>query len=96
MENTNKFYVYIYLDPRKKGNFIYGEYEFNYEPFYVGKGSNNRCYNHLLKSNLNNKDNLFKSNKIKKIIKLGYDLKKGFIIKQKENMTETLYRSLIS
>lgn len=36
------FYVYIYLDPRKPGNYNYGEYHFDYEPFYVGKGSGER------------------------------------------------------
>jgi len=41
MEN-NIFYNYIYLDPRKPGNYTYGIYHFDYEPFYVGKGSNRR------------------------------------------------------
>ena len=31
------FYVYIYLDTRKSGKFIYGDLEFEYEPIYVGK-----------------------------------------------------------
>ena len=29
-KKKNKFYVYVYLDPRKEGEFIYGEYKFNY------------------------------------------------------------------
>jgi len=33
----NKYYVYVYLDSRKPGKYKYGEYEFDYEPFYVGK-----------------------------------------------------------
>jgi hypothetical protein len=56
----NNFYTYIYLDPRKPGNFKYGKYEFNYEPFYVGKGYNERCYIHL-----KCKDDYFKTRKIK-------------------------------
>ncbi len=44
---NNKFYVYIYLDPRKAGNYQYGKYTFNYEPFYVGKGSGIRYKRHL-------------------------------------------------
>ena len=32
-------YVYVYLDPRKPGIFEYGDYKFDYEPFYVGYGS---------------------------------------------------------
>ena len=39
--NTEKkFYTYIYFDPRKVGPFMYGDLSFDYEPFYVGKGSN--------------------------------------------------------
>ncbi len=37
-----EFYVYSFLDPRKPGNFVYGDYEFACEPFYVGKGKGDR------------------------------------------------------
>jgi len=36
------FYVYVYLDPRKPGKYVYSEYEFDHEPFYVGKGAKKR------------------------------------------------------
>lgn len=42
-----KFYIYVYLDPRKIGNYNYFDYKFDYEPFYVGKGSNDRYKEHL-------------------------------------------------
>lgn len=33
-----KYFVYVYLDPRNEGEFIYGNFKFDYAPFYVGKG----------------------------------------------------------
>ena len=66
---NNEFYVYVYLDPRKCGDFKYGEFEFNYEPFYVGKGKEYRYKRHLTESHLNDKSH--KSNLIKKLIKFG-------------------------
>lgn len=66
------YYVYVYLDTRKeKGVYKYGEYQFDYEPFYVGKGIGNRFSHHLryLKSNENKyRPNAFKNNTIKKIL----------------------------
>ena len=37
MENTENFnYVYVLLDTLNKGEYKFGKYEFEYEPFYVG------------------------------------------------------------
>lgn len=70
------FYVYVYLDPRKRGNFNYDlEQSFLYEPFYVGKGKNKRLYDHLIQ-----KRNSPKNAKIKKIIANGYNLKDYILI----------------
>lgn len=41
------FYVYVYLDPRKSGEYIYDDLKFNYEPFYVGKGRGDRIISSL-------------------------------------------------
>lgn len=82
----NDFYVYIYLDPRKPGKVIYGDFEFEYEPFYVGKGQKNRDTSHLKEifSKKRNK-NWKKINKIKKIIA---ENKSPIILHLKDNLTE--------
>lgn len=43
-KDENRFYVYVYLDPRKPGKYKYGKYKFNHEPIYVGKGNRGRDY----------------------------------------------------
>jgi hypothetical protein len=79
------FYVYVYLDPRRRGSFNYDlESSFLYEPFYVGKGKNKRLYEHL-----SEKKNSPKLQKIKKIISQGYNLKEYILIlKEFESETE--------
>lgn len=38
--------MYVLLDPRKVGIFTYGHLTFEYEPFYLGQGSNHRWAEH--------------------------------------------------
>lgn len=64
------YYVYIYLDTRKCGKYIYNDLEFDYEPFYVGRGKNNRYIKGCKCGG-----SLIKRNKINKIIKDGYEPK---------------------
>lgn len=47
MEITNEYYVYAYLDPRKPGLYVYGNYKFDYLPFYIGFGKLDRLNRHL-------------------------------------------------
>lgn len=79
----DKFYVYVYLDPRKMGEYIYNEFKFDAEPFYVGKGSGYRC-NVGIKDDKNYKFKL-KHNKIKSIFRSGFI---PIIIKIYEDLTE--------
>jgi hypothetical protein len=44
--NTN-YYVYALLDPRNKGNFKFGRFTFDFEPFYIGFGKKDRDLQHL-------------------------------------------------
>ncbi len=53
------YYVYIYIDPR------------NNKPFYIGKGSGNRCYKHLSET-IKNTTNPHKTRKIQSILRDGY------------------------
>jgi len=41
------YYTYVYLDPRKSGEYKYAEISFTYEPIYIGKGRDNRLTRHL-------------------------------------------------
>lgn len=79
----NKFYVYAYLDPRKPGEYIYGNYSFDYEPFYIGKGCGSRMSRHLWETEKNNSNN-YKTNIIHKIKKLNL---LPIIIIYKDNLT---------
>lgn len=58
---TLDYYVYALLDSSKIGNYIYGEYNFDYEPFYIGKGKGKRIKNTLYDNSP------FKKNKILKL-----------------------------
>lgn len=63
----SKYYVYAYLDPRKRGNYTYGEYNFEYEPFYIGKGTDNRYLKHLTETKADT-SNISKFRTISKIL----------------------------
>lgn len=75
------YYVYIYLDPRKPGKFNYLSYSFDFEPFYVGKGTKSRIIRHLKEINRNP----LKVNKIAKIKREGFE---PIIIKLVDNLTD--------
>ena len=66
----DKFYVYALLDERKPGTYFYVvddiEITFNYEPFYIGKGTGNRIISHE-KNALYESNATIKDNKIRKI-----------------------------
>ena len=82
-------YIYVYLDSRKKGSYSYGEYHFEYEPFYVGKGIGERYLTHLRVANGSRKggNNLIIS-KIRSILNDGYET---IILKIIENLTKENY-----
>lgn len=67
----NIFYVYALCDPRKQGLFDYGVGTFEYEPFYIGKGSGNRAKVHFTESSMK-RSNVHKNRVLKKIAKDGF------------------------
>lgn len=69
MKRLSDFYVYIYFDSRKPGEYNYGKYKFDYEPIYVGKGTKNRYKKHLT---------IYKNSKTHFHNKLGLIIKEGF------------------
>jgi hypothetical protein len=48
------YYVYVLLNPNKPGIFKFGNFTFDYEPFYVGKGIGSRMYSHACPSRIKN------------------------------------------
>ena len=64
-----KYYVYAYLDTTKEGNYKYstsmGDFMFDYEPIYIGKGTGGRMKGHEIESH---------NPRLKKLIETGtYD-----------------------
>lgn len=82
------YYTYVYLDPRKPGKFVYENYQFDYEPFYVGKGRGWRAHVHLWEAKSTDEKNItnhYKVSKMKKILKMNMDPILFFV---QENLSE--------
>lgn len=76
------YYVYIYLNPLKEGKYSFGKHCFKFEPFYVGKGKDNRNLVHLYTTD---KCNIIKQRTLDKIKRNNL---KPIIIKLYENISE--------
>jgi hypothetical protein len=85
MKKKNKFYVYVYLDPRQQGEYCFENYNFSYKPFYIGKGGTERQLKRHLYESKERTKNLLKYNKIQKILKKGL---KPIVLKIEENLSE--------
>jgi len=78
---NENFYVYVFLDPRSPGFYVYDDLIFEYEPFYIGKGVNDR-----ISISEYDKSNIYKFNKINKIKNEGLCV---ISYKIYENLTES-------
>lgn len=65
------YYVYIYLDPTRQGDYSYEEHIFSFEPFYVGRGFGNRYKyeSHIRKGDLTT----HKAHRIQSILSKGLE-----------------------
>lgn len=72
---AKRFYVYVLLDPRKIGPFQYGKYQFNFQPFYVGKGKGKRWTSHLRL----NEGSQQKNRRISEIVHSGSEIEVRYI-----------------
>ena len=63
-----RYYIYAFLDSSKPGEYVYDDLKFNFEPFYIGKGTSDRIYHSLFDKRT------FKSAKIKKMKDLGIEI----------------------
>lgn len=78
MVNSNKdqkFFVYALVDPTKK-SVVYklngiGDFKFDGEPYYIGKGKGKRPYHHLTNYRINKEIHTPKAQRTKKIIESG-------------------------
>lgn len=76
MQNHNRYYVYALLDSSKFGEYVYGDYCFLYEPFYIGKGTKERYKNSIKSAN----NSGFKKSKIKSLMNKGIKIISDIII----------------
>lgn len=82
MDSINLFYIYVYLDPRKPGDFVFENFTFPFEPIYIGKGKGNRDMYHW---------KYFCDNEIlqRKLIKIKNEDLEPIIMRICANLTET-------
>lgn len=85
----NEYYVYIYCDPRKPGEFRFDgiDFIFNFEPFYVGMGKGYRYRRHITNYEIEWNYNTIKNGKIKHLLENGIDPLK-YVVFYKENVSK--------
>ena len=69
-DTMNNYITYIYLDTTRPGQFKYGHYLFDYEPFYVGEGVYTRRLDHLQEAKNNSHPKYANKHKFYRIKKL--------------------------
>jgi len=91
METTKKYYLYVFLNNLKPGNYYYEKYNFEYEPYYIGVSNTDTYYVreevHIKYAKLKQDvcNNKLKMNIINKIIKNGLE---PIYLKIEENLSK--------
>lgn len=96
---NNEYYCYVLLDPRRPGKYEYKNFQFEFEPYYVGKGKGWRFHRHFTKHESDRDYNNIKFGKIRKIRAAGFDPSKYYVLVIKdtdETSAFNLEKSLIS
>jgi len=86
----NDFYVYVYLDVLKPGDYLFGGECFTFEPIYIGLGKRDRLKMHLIKAkNRTNKIHSPNPHLIHRIRRMLDDQKTPVIVKLHEDLTKS-------
>lgn len=81
------YYIYIYLNPLKPGKYQYKNFEFEFEPFYVGLGKKKRIDRHIEYAKYKERKNEYKTLKDNIILKILKNEKDPIRFKLYENIT---------
>jgi len=84
------YYVYAFLDSSKPGKYVYDDVVFDYEPFYIGKGCENR-----IKNSLYDRESSFKVNKIKSMRNRCVEIISRFVYENLENLEALEYEKIL-
>jgi group I intron endonuclease len=84
------YYVYAFLDSSKPGKYVYLDIVFDYEPFYIGKGCENR-----IKHSLSDRESSFKVSKIKSMINNDIEIISTFVYENLGNIEALEYEKIL-
>ena len=84
----DNFYVYAYLDPRKPGDYQFGDIQLGFEPFYIGKGKGKRLTNHLIEAKRVDYIDKLNPEKTQRIRSILSENSKPIIVKLVEDLEE--------
>jgi hypothetical protein len=98
IDHSKERCAYVFIDLNKPGNYTYGDYSFDYEPYYAGNGSMNRPREHLYAVNkgitgghYDVLDNLLRTNEFNTLFVI---VKRGLIKNEALDIESSLIKSI--